>query len=181
MMNGAVPTIKQPHRARRRRPLQHSFHALTDGSEFTGNGCIFLTVYPTATSTIRYALCGVCEQVSRIAADQRFPLQFTRAVFTLSSNDDSLDGLASLLLTLQQASGAASLAVVGANGTCDKVEGIVDTILHKRTNHPRVQTCETTSEVSRWSFQVYQDEYMVVHAKSVDHSECPDGLYSPGG
>jgi hypothetical protein len=50
-MNGAVPTIKQPHRARRRRTLQHSFHVLTDGSEFTGNGCIFLT--PTATSAIR--------------------------------------------------------------------------------------------------------------------------------
>jgi ribonuclease BN (tRNA processing enzyme) len=169
MMNGAVPTIKQPHRARRRRPLQHSFHALTDGSEFTGNGCIFLTVYPTATSTIRYALCGVCEQVSRIAADQRFPLQFTRAVFMLSSNDDSLDGLASLLLTLQQA-GAANLTVVGANGTCDKVEGIVDTILHKRTSHPQVRTCEMTSEVSNEWFQVYQDEYMAVHAKSVDHS-----------
>ncbi len=129
-----------------------------------------------------YALCGVCEQVSRMAADQRLPLHFTRAAFILSFKDDSLDGIASLLLTLQQASGAANnLTVVGANGTCDKVEGIVDTILHKRTNHPRVQTCETTSEVSRWSFQVYQDEYMVVHAKSVDDFECRDGLYSRGG
>jgi hypothetical protein len=115
-----------------------------------------------------------------MAADQRLRLHFTRAAFILSSTEDSLDGLAPLLLTLQQA-GAASLAVVGTNGTCDKVEGIVDTILDKRTNHPQVQTCETTSEVSKEWFQVYQDEYMMVRAKSVDHSYCHDCLHSRGG
>ncbi len=34
--------------------------------------------------------------ISQIAADQCFPLHFTHAVFVLSSNDNSLDGLASL-------------------------------------------------------------------------------------
>ena len=123
----------------RTRPLQHSFHVLTDGSEWTGDcGCIVLTIHPTVTSTIRYALSGLCEQVARIAADQRFPLHHTRAVFCSSLG---LEGLASLLLTLQQA-GAPALTICGPNGTCHMVEGIVETVLHKRTTHPKVHTCE---------------------------------------
>jgi hypothetical protein len=103
-MNGYVSTLQHPRKAHCHHPLQHSFHILMDGSEYTGNGCIFLTIHPTTTSTIQYALCSVCEQVSQIAADQCFPLHFTHAVFVLSSNDNSLDGLASLLLTLLAAS-----------------------------------------------------------------------------
>jgi len=164
MKDGAVASSSMHSSPHRKRQLQHSFHVLTDGSEFTGHGCVFLTVYPSATSTIRYALSGVCEQVSRLAADQKFPLHHTRAVF-VSSLQCSLDGLASLLLTLQQA-GASQLTVVGANGTCHAVDGVVETVLSQKTTHPRVYTCEIDSLSQQW-FLVYQDEYLVVHAKSV--------------
>lgn len=148
----------------RRRPLPHSFHVLTDGSEYTGDGCVFLTICPTATSTIRYALSGVVEQVARLAADQKFALHSTRAVFSSSTASSSLDGLASLLLTCQQA-GVEQLHVCGAMGTCRMVDGIVDTILHKKTTHPRVYACEIPTDSNEW-FQVYQDEYLTVHGKS---------------
>ena len=168
MTNGATDVPPPPAAAAAppppRRPLQHSFHVLTDGSEYTGQyASVFLTVHPTATSVIKYALSGLPESLARLAADQKFPLHCARAVFVPTTTN--LDGLASLLLTLQQA-GAEQLTVCGAMGTCRVVESVTNMILPKTTTHPKVRTCQVVSNSNEW-FQIYNDDYLVVHAKSV--------------
>lgn len=150
-----------PPKRHRRRPLQHSFHVLTDGSEYSGHATVFLSVQPTATTTVRYALTGISGMIARLAADQKFPLHHTRAVFLPSLQ--SRDGLASLLLTLSQA-GAEQLTVCGGLGTCAYAEHLAHSII-QNSAHPRVLTCQVEHTPPSW-FCIYEDEYLVVHAKA---------------
>lgn len=88
---------------------QHVFKCrldtLTDGSEFTGSGTIFLTIVrvsPSQEETIvaRYALNGISPLISRLASDQALKLSHVRACFLNSMGVDCTAGLAALLLSL---------------------------------------------------------------------------------
>jgi len=102
----------------------------------------------------RYALSGLSSASARLSADQRVPLNNVAAVFFPTL--ESLDGLASLILTLSQA-GAAKLVLVGPMASTVLTTG------HERHLLP-VTTCDVPLD-GDW-YQVYKDEYLVAHAKS---------------
>ena len=94
----------------------YSLDTLTDGSEYTGNGTVFLSVRRRPprvggsaasedlelcndTLLARYALTGLGSQTARLAADQCFKLSPIRALFCPSRMDVSCTcGIPSLLL-----------------------------------------------------------------------------------
>jgi hypothetical protein len=100
----------------RKETLTYSLDTLTDGSEYTGNGTVFLTVRrrpPNAGGSVasedleicndtllaRYALTGLGTLTARLAADQCFKLSPVRALFCPSRMDVSCTcGIPSLLL-----------------------------------------------------------------------------------
>ena len=99
----------------RKENISYSLDTLTDGSEYTGNGTVFLTVRRRSpkvesvasdyldicndTLLARYALTGLSTQTARLAADQCFKLSPVRALFCPSRMDVSCTcGIPSLLL-----------------------------------------------------------------------------------
>ena len=96
--------------------LYFTLDVLTDGSEFTGHGTIFLSVWKrpkthhqqkqqqcdgswassaildiisTSTPLARYAISGLGDATARLCADQRLKLASTRAVFVPSCNHET--------------------------------------------------------------------------------------------
>ena len=167
---------------------------LTDGSEFTGAGTIFLSVWKRpkqhAASALpiddvgwlkeliyinvplaRYAISGLGDATARLAADQRLKLAQTRAVFL--SSPGSFDGLSSLLLALHSA-GAPSLHVVTA-GEGNAIEELAGITLGAN-RHVNIMTCKVPYSESTmpskgeerpppsW-WKVYEDDYLTVHAR----------------
>ena len=161
-----------------KKKYQYALDVLTDGSEYTGNGIVFLTVSrPSSTSTAekdsfnddkilaRYALSGVSTLISRLAADQALKLSSVRAVFCPSRKDvDYIAGLPSLLLSLANYSLNGKIHVVGDEGMDGFMDHVNDLVL-KRRNYPEIMTCIVPSnDASTW-WKVYDDEYIVVHAR----------------
>ncbi len=180
--------------------LRYSLDTLTDGSEHTGHGSIFLTVskgsIDTATgdgvndaaiddetsTTIlaRYALSGLCTLTSRLAADQNFKLSPVRAVFCASRDDVScISGIPSLLLSLANYSSTGELYVVGDDGMDVYVDEIASAILTRR-RYPQVLTCvvppsSSSSNTQCW-WKVYDDEYIMVYGKKIALNQIDDDV-----
>ncbi|KAL7568504.1 hypothetical protein ACA910_002625 [Epithemia clementina (nom. ined.)] len=221
--------------------FNYSIDVLTDGSEYTGNGTLFLSVYrsrynhhanrracggssssssstttdknessrkictplvpvddddddgtkddadnnnnnnvtpedavPLGEVVARYALSGVGDCTSRLAADQRYKLKTVRAAFCSSKNHNNnnnkedrdhhhhhhheLMGIASLLFALRQA-GAPSLSLVtpssrsssnnGDQTTTTFVEDMVQFLVERNfSKHPKVLLCQVPSPKS---------------------------------
>lgn len=160
-----------------------SLDVLTDGSDCTGHGTLFLSVWRkpksvdfdenhswlleimnTTPPLARYAISGLGDATSRLCADQRLKLAPTRAVF-LPCSTSSWDGLSAMLLALHSA-GAPSLHVVTTTpDSGNRLEELAEIILgrHRGFNIP---TCEvplsSQGEPPTW-WKVYEDEYLVVH------------------
>lgn len=161
----------------RRLPVHHNHQVcftldvLSDGSECTGRGTLFLSAWKQTTNPspswlqeameigsplCRYAISGIGDLTSRLAADQRLKLAPTQAVF--APTPDSLDGLSALLLALRSA-GAASLHV--ASTSADIIDELMEIVLGNRCNF-QVSNCEIPDAQGWW--EVYADGYLVVHA-----------------
>ena len=176
-LNAADSSLKvNPNTLQFRRPYSYTYtlDVLTDGSEYTGNGTVFLTISkPSSTGTTdeailaRYALSGVSTLISRLAADQAFKLSSVRAVFCPSRKDvDCIAGIPSLLLALANYSLNGKLHVVGDQGMDGFMDHVADLVL-KRRNYPEIVTCVVPSnnDDARTWWKVYDDEYIVVHAR----------------
>lgn len=156
--------------------LCFTLDVLSDGSEFTG-ATIFLSVWKRPSNPnredsdwlkesmemssplARYAISGLGDCIARLCADQRFKISPTRAVF-LPSRQAS-EGLSSLLLALHT-SGSASLHVVSSD--VNAVEEIASTILGKHRNL-NIMNCEIPKTKNDTWWNIYQDEYLIVHAR----------------
>lgn len=166
---------------------------LTAGSEHAGSACLFLSLYKRGVADkgngddenhyrgeldcalkCRYAMTGLGDVLCRAAADQRFKLHSTRAVF--AQDTISLQGLPGLLAVLNQA-GCPKLTVVSS--VTDRVDIIVNKMLQHKS-HPMVQLCQVPTvsnacetcdgkwpprSIVEW-WKVYEDENIVVHASS---------------
>jgi len=149
--------------------LKYSLDILTDGSENTGHGTIFLTVTrsPKYRSNLsnksddvhqiksdeacllkeskiqaRYALTGLSSLTSRLAADQNFKLSSIRALFCPSRSDvECTAGIPSLLLALSKCSLTGNLNVIGPEGIDVYMEEMANLILGKNRKYPRIFTC----------------------------------------
>ena len=180
---------QQHQQQRRRRPrtatdsssYSYTLDVLTDGSESTGDGSLFLSVWkgknPLSnddTSSVllaRYAITGVGDLTSRLAADQRFKLNVVRALFcvddikqnhhpfptnlsqtknnhehttakkTKTNLSQGLWGLVSLFMALAQAGSASLSIVLPSLAQCESVERIMDSILGARRQYPQLQLC----------------------------------------
>jgi ribonuclease BN (tRNA processing enzyme) len=173
----------------------YTIDVLTDGSELTGDGSLFLSVYKSkpyysdvllqdpdgvTPPLARYCITGLGDLTSRLAFDQRFKLQYTRAVFATSRR--GLEGLSPLLLNLQHA-GAERVTVVS---THDKVQEMVE-LLHGKASHPIVNICNVPESKAQegesaqspycW-WMVYSDEHLIVHAKRNHSSAAVVYLYT---
>ena len=163
---------------------------LTNGSEGTGHGSLFLTVLKQQSSVrddgatdhldndhvvARYALSGVGDLTSRLASDQKYSLAKTRAIFGCTERLAGADywGLPGVLFALQVA-GAAELTIVTAittDDTTDRLSNLVD-LLHGHCRYPQVTSCHVptnhnpSSKNPTW-WKVYQDDYLLVHAQRV--------------
>ena len=164
---GPVPVV-DPSR------LVLSLDTLTDGSERTGHGAIFLSVRkgpkqaprtgavadetigldsfessvddsdPSHSILARYAISGLPTLTARLCADQRFHLASTRAVFCPNLDPASIVGIPSLLLALNNA-GAPKVFVAGPKGVDAYVERNVDLVLGRYKTFPAATTCEVPS------------------------------------
>lgn len=177
---------------------QCSVDVLTDGSEQTGDGTVFLSIHrfsghrvwaddssqtpvvvnPSETRVVgreeeeeeedndggevvaRYALSGVGDCTSRLAADQRYKLKHVKAVFCTVATAHQMVGIPSLWYALQEA-GAPSLSLITPSSN---LESFLQAFLPFRTNGPKIWTCEIPSTTQTW-WLVYRDEYIVVHAQ----------------
>ena len=174
-------------------PYLYTLDVLTDGSEGTGDGTLFLSVWKksklanvdddlnkdpqmieqlaTGVPRARYAVTGLGDLTSRLATDQRFKLQTVKAVFC--STAAGVWGLPALLIALHQA-GAAELSIVSTQS--DKIEKMID-LLEMRRKNPVVRLCQVPDEHcgSDYWWQVYRDEYLLVHAKQwKQNMDCQD-------
>jgi ribonuclease BN (tRNA processing enzyme) len=104
----------------------------------------------------RYAISGIGDLTSRLAADQRFKLASTRAVF--APTGDSLDGLSALLLALSS-SGAPSLHITSTKG--DIMEELATIVLGSRCSL-KISNCQVPDGGGWW--QVFTDTFLTVHA-----------------
>lgn len=153
-----------------KRPLEFSLDVITDGSEHTGHGTIFLTIskkpFSDSSSVLaRYAIGGLSSTTARLCTDQKFSVRHVRAVTCPTHSCGA--GLASLVLNLSQA-GAASLAVCGGPGVASFAEKVVSIILRNRA-YPKVATCEVPlveGEQQQW-WNIFSDEYVIVHGAVV--------------
>ena len=202
-----MPQIKAIHEYR------YSVDVLTDGSEYSGDGSVFLSVYrakkPTSRGEgptqffkghsgdddvshlgdliVRYCISGVGDCTSRLAADQKFKLGSTKAVFPLRHR--GLLGLSSLLYALRE-SGSDTLTVVSANAVDSLVESVTRSL-----SHPKIQLCQVPSlcqscnthnyelqsstpdnETKMPWWMVYQDMHIKVHARRVNPYQDSDKL-----
>jgi ribonuclease BN (tRNA processing enzyme) len=148
-----------------------SIDTLSDGSESTGDACLFLTVSNTScTFAARYLLTGFgTDGFARLAADQRYKLGSTRAVFCPTSGGNCYS-LPSLLLALS-ALGSDKLSIVTT--VSDPIEATVELVGRK---YPQARICTvstpTTAAATTW-WNVYEEEYLLVHA-SVDNGSGTD-------
>jgi len=176
------------NRTSRRPDVCCTIDVLSDGSEFTGQGTLFLSIwkkprngtFTTSNGTPswleeamelqpplgRYAICGIGDGTSRLAADQRFKLSPTRAVF--ASTCEALDGLPALLLALSSA-GIPSLHI--ASTKADMMEELATTILGCRRSF-NITNCLIPDGDGWW--QVFHDAYLTVHASRRDNSNNRD-------
>ncbi|GFH55818.1 hypothetical protein CTEN210_12294 [Chaetoceros tenuissimus] len=143
---------------------------LTDGSEFSGSGTIFLTIVRVShsqeeTIVARYALNGISPLISRLASDQALKLSHVRACFLSSMSVDCTAGLAALLLSLSNYSITGKLHVVASDGI-DRYMEFLNELVLKRRNYPQVCSCVVPDDASVW-WNVYQDEFIQVFAKRV--------------
>jgi hypothetical protein len=139
------------------RRLCFTLDVLTDGSECTGHGTLFLSVWKQpkdsqndnklnwlqeemkmSAPSARYAISGLGDATARLCADQRLKLAPTRAVF-LPTRDYCADGLAALFLALHSA-GAPSLHVVTSVDDDAMMEALAGITLgfHR---HMNIMTC----------------------------------------
>lgn len=143
----------------------YTLDVLTDGSEYTGDGTLFLSVWKsdigsganspilhtdattrsteswherTATNKLlaRYAVTGLGDVLARLAADQRFKLNCVKAVFCSSST--SLWGLPALHMAVHGA-GAAELSI--ASTESERVERVLS-LLESHRKNPTVHLCQ---------------------------------------
>ena len=148
---------------RRHRNVCFTLDVLTDGSEHTGSGTLFLSVWKVTpaqhqqhdsnawkdvmentTPSARYAISGLGDATARLCADQRWKLAPTRAVFLQSMNPGSScgDGLSALILALHNA-GAPSLHVIANDNGVDgdgSLEELAAITLGTR-RHLQIMTC----------------------------------------
>ena len=173
----------------RKERLQYSLDVLTDGSEYTGHGTVFLTVTRKSayspisqpedevqlqggTILARYALTGLSTLTARLATDQSYKLSYVKSIFLPNRTDViSTAGISSLLLSLSNYSMTGALHCVGPVGTSDFIEELSKLILGTRREYPKVTVCEVptlTQETSSccW-WKVYEDEYILVHARTL--------------
>jgi ribonuclease BN (tRNA processing enzyme) len=162
----------------------YTLDVLTDGSEYTGDGTLFLSVWKSdigrsteswheriSTNKLlaRYAVTGLGDVLARSAADQRFKLNCVKAVFCTSST--SLWGLPALHMAVHGA-GAAELSI--ASTESERVERVLS-LLESHRKNPTVHLCQvpetpvapsddTTSSPSTW-WKVFEDEFLLVHAQ----------------
>jgi ribonuclease BN (tRNA processing enzyme) len=202
-----------------RQRIRFTLDVLTDGSEYTGHGTLFLSVWKAplapsstaatsrhestehdltidvlkeATLLARYAVSGLGDALARLAADQRFKLAATRALFVPTQGSGCcVDGFAALLLALH-GSGSPRLHVVMPPSVEEEEEetGVVrkqhkhdqdDDVVERLANialgahkHLSIQTCTIQSppdqagdgaggvEAPWW--KVFEDEFLEVHA-----------------
>ena len=175
--------MNEKYHSNRKQQLQCSLDILTDGSELTGHGSVFLTISKKSSSNAshdefprpenpilaRYALSGLSTLTSRLAADQSFKLSSIRAVFCPLREVATMIGIPSLLLALSNYSMTGKLNIVGPMGVEAYTHTMVDLILGKRRVYPNVMTCDIPSRTkneyySSW-WKVYEDEYIIVHAR----------------
>jgi ribonuclease BN (tRNA processing enzyme) len=143
----------------------YTLDILTDGSEYTGDGTLFLSVWKsdisvssspithtdvaTASTTenwhgrtaankllARYSVTGLGDVLARSAADQRFKMNCVKAVFCTSST--ALWGLPALHMALHGA-GAAELSIVSTES--EKVERMLS-LLESHRKNPTVHLCQ---------------------------------------
>jgi len=188
MNNEHIPRIIQFHR------LQYSLDVLTDGSDHTGNGTIFLTVCTKTNVKIndkddrdvvdqsniqaRYALSGLSTLCSRLCADQNLKLSNLRAVFCSSRIDvNDTAGIPSTLLALSNYSITGTLCVVGPEGIDDYMEEMRTIILGRR-DYPIVSTCvvpplssDQNGDISLAWWKLFEDEYIVVHGRNLAYEK----------
>lgn len=181
--------------------MVYTLDVLTDGSEVTGHGAVFLTIRraprshsaaqldgnssyledivddsnPSFTILARYALSGLPTLTARLCADQRLHLASIRAAFVPDLDQKSITGIPSLLLGLSNA-GAARIFIAGPSGVENYVESMVDTVLGRHKLYPVVTTCEVPDispmQHGNCWWQVCDDELVLVHAKCI-HLERP--------
>ena len=197
----------------RRWRFHYSVDVLTDGSENTGNATLFLSVYRNRFESskrredficfqdeaelgevmARYALGGVGDCTSRLAADQRYKLKNVKAAFFPSTDARRMVGIASLLFALREA-GAPSLSVVTPHMKNKNTANDLMQVLVSRNfaHHPKILLCEVPASSSGGTkddgkvdgkinekvdaiwWQVYQDEFLSVHAHTLpDHTQRP--------
>ena len=169
-----------------------SLDVLTDGSECTGHGTLFLSVWrkpkavdhddaswllesmKTTSPLARYAISGLGDATARLCADQRLKLAPTRAVFLPCST--SWDGLSAMLLALHSA-GAPSLHVVTTPDSGNRLEELAEIILgrHRGFNIPTCEVPLSSQGEPTW-WKVYEDEYLVVHGSCRRHENEPPAL-----
>lgn len=160
--------------------IGYSLDVLTDGSENTGHGTVFLTVQKRSISAqnadesfpssvlARYALSGMSPLTGRLSSDQNFKLSPVRAVFLPTVKNVAVTaGIPSLLLSLSNYSMTGSLYIVGDENTDDMMDQLVDLILTRRA-YPKVFSCVVPNEKCWW--KVYDDEYITVHAQMIQTS-----------
>ena len=166
----------------------YTVDVLCDGSELTGRGTLFLSVWkrprdlaPTnmvswleeameiSSPLGRYAISGIGDLTSRLAADQRFKLAPTRAVF--APTGDSLDGLSALLLALSS-SGAPSLHITSTKA--DIMEELATIVLGSRGSL-KISNCQVPDGGGWW--QVFTDPYVTVHGSRRDPNDYDKVTY----
>ncbi|KAG7341250.1 ribonuclease Z [Nitzschia inconspicua] len=186
-------SVSPPKKLRRHAPrIFYTLDVVTDGSEYTGHGTLFLSVWKSSPSFLlsstaaasvplqndfnllndstllaRYAVAGVGDALARLCADQRFKVAPTRACF-VPTHSNCLDGLSSLFLALHGA-GSSSLHVVlpPATSNIDIVEELASITLgsYKRVD---IRTCQLQppkeDELTFPWWKVYEDEFADVHA-----------------
>ena len=168
--------MDQPEQQLRFKP-RYSIDCLTDGSEHTGDGTLFLSIWKsrdnedfvrTDVPVARYAIAGVGDLTSRLAADQRYKLHNVKAVFCTTRS--SISGLPTLQIILHQA-GAAELSIVSC--FTDEVEACID-LLEGRRSNPQCRLCqvpETTNDGEYTWWEVFVDSYIQVFATRIEKSE----------
>jgi ribonuclease BN (tRNA processing enzyme) len=143
----------------------YTLDVLTDGSEYTGDGTLFLSVWKsdigagnspilhtdaTVARSIeswherttnnkllaRYAVTGLGDVLARSAADQRFKLNCVKAVFCTSST--SLWGLPALHMAVHGA-GMAELSIVSTES--EQAEQVLS-LLESHRKNPTVHLCQ---------------------------------------
>jgi ribonuclease BN (tRNA processing enzyme) len=187
---------------RQLKQMRYHLDILTDGSEVTGHGSIFLTISRSPVQALhqpqsdeklsstelsqntilaRYALTGLSTLTSRIAADQAFKLSPIRAVFCPFCDVTATVGIPSLLLALSNYSMTGTLNMIGPSGMEKFTNDIVDLTLGRRKVYPKVLTCDVPQRLREgdgeeeffYWWAVYEDEFIIVHARmNVDEDKA---------